>query len=60
MVSFTTIRYSDAIKRWNRQTWWINAAATTSAVVTLGIGAGLGLCYGRPLIDAMSKYLPRS
>ncbi|CAO3670810.1 unnamed protein product [Umbelopsis ramanniana] len=60
MVSFTTIRYSDAIKRWNRQTWWINAAATTSAIATLGIGAGLGLRYGRPLIDAMSKYLPRS
>jgi kynurenine 3-monooxygenase len=60
MVSFTTIRYSDAIKRWNRQTRWINAAATTSAVVTLGVGAGLGLRYGRPLIDWVSKHLARS
>lgn len=56
MVSFSTIRYSEAIKRWNRQTWWINATATgMAAAVTLGIGAR----YGRPLIDLMLKYSTR-
>lgn len=53
MVSFSTIRYSEAIKRWNRQTWWINVTATGVAVAaTLGLGAR----FGRPLINLMSKY----
>ncbi|KAI9476320.1 MAG: hypothetical protein EXX96DRAFT_610133 [Benjaminiella poitrasii] len=41
MVSFTTTPYSQAIKRWNRQTYWLNAGMLS---VSLGIAA-VGIKY---------------
>jgi kynurenine 3-monooxygenase len=60
MVSFTTIRYSEAIRRWNNQTWWITAAATTTTTVVAATAIGLGLRFYEPLIKSISKYASRT
>ncbi|KAG2172775.1 hypothetical protein INT43_000122 [Umbelopsis isabellina] len=60
MVSFTTIRYSEAIRRWNHQTWWLNAAAATSVSVVAATAVGLGLRYYEPMIKSISKYACRT
>ncbi|KAJ3043069.1 kynurenine 3-monooxygenase, mitochondrial precursor [Rhizophlyctis rosea] len=44
MVSFTRIPYSEVMRRWERQTWWLNAAGWAGA----GAGVvGLGVAYAR-------------
>jgi kynurenine 3-monooxygenase len=45
MVSFSRIRYSEVMKRWRRQTFWIHIAAGCVAGALAGLGIWVGGRY---------------
>ncbi|KAJ3049040.1 kynurenine 3-monooxygenase, mitochondrial precursor [Rhizophlyctis rosea] len=44
MVSFSRIPYSEVMRRWERQTYWLNVAGVISGVAA---SVGLGVAYAR-------------
>jgi len=53
MVSFSRIRYSEVVKRWRAQTWWLNALGWSAAAGTVLAGLVLGMRHGKEMKQAM-------
>jgi len=55
MVSFSTVRYSEARQRWKRQGFWFGVVSLTAGMGTLVGTVWLGLRYGRDARGAIEK-----
>ncbi|RUP52424.1 hypothetical protein BC936DRAFT_141960 [Jimgerdemannia flammicorona] len=54
MISFSRIRYSEAVVRWQAQTWWLNAFGWSTASGTMLMGLMLGLRYGKDMMQTVT------
>lgn len=53
MISFSRIRYSEAVKRWRAQTWWLSVLGWSAAAGTVLAGLVLGMRHGKEMKQAM-------
>ncbi|KAI7903167.1 uncharacterized protein BX663DRAFT_471908 [Cokeromyces recurvatus] len=56
MVSFTTIPYSKAIRRWHRQTYWLNVGMFSTTLLLASIATAVGIKHHVRIIPSIKAF----